>query len=164
MLEFVEHTLKPIYNKESKILILGTMPSPKSREYKFYYSHPQNRFWKVISCVLNQDEPKTNEEKETFLLKNGIAMWDVLKSCEINGADDSSIKSPVVNDISLVVESSNVRKIFTTGKKATDLYKRYCEKNVNMPSVYLPSTSAANCRNYNYDSLVKAYEVLVKYL
>ncbi|HEX3037571.1 MAG TPA: DNA-deoxyinosine glycosylase [Oscillospiraceae bacterium] len=164
MPEFVEHTLKPIYNKQSNILILGTMPSPKSREFGFYYSHPQNRFWRVISQLLEQSTPNTNEEKTTFLLKNHIALWDVLKSCEIEGADDSSIKSPVANDIASLLHETNIKAIFTTGTKATALYKRLCLPVTGIGSTYLPSTSPANCRHYSYEKLIENYLVILDYL
>lgn len=163
-MEYIKHTLDPIYDINSKILILGTIPSPKSREFEFYYSHPQNRFWKVISHVLNNMEPKTNIEKESFLIKNNIALWDVLKSCNITGADDSSIKNPVVNDICSILKKTRINKIFTTGSKSTFLYKKYCLGDTLMESLYLPSTSAANCRNYNYDKLVQEYMIILKYL
>ncbi|MDP4093761.1 MAG: DNA-deoxyinosine glycosylase, partial [Bacillota bacterium] len=102
MPEYVEHTIEPIYDKDSQVLILGTMPSPKSREAGFYYSHPQNRFWRVIAEVFNQEKPVTNGEKKEFLLRNHLAMWDVLKNCSIEGAADSSIKNPQVNDINFI--------------------------------------------------------------
>lgn len=164
MSEFVEHTLKPIYNNQSKILILGTMPSPKSREFGFYYSHPQNRFWRVISQLLEQSTPSTNEEKTTFLLKNHIALWDVLKSCEIEGADDSSIKNPVANDIASLLHETNIKAIFTTGTKATALYKKLCLPVTGVSSIYLPSTSPANCRHYSYENLLESYKIILPWL
>lgn len=164
MPEFVEHTLEPIYNKQSEILILGTMPSPKSREFGFYYSHPQNRFWRIISQLLEQSTPNTNDEKTSFLLTNHIALWDVLKSCEIEGADDSSIKNPIANDIASLLHETNIKAIFTTGTKATTLYKKLCLPITKIESIYLPSTSPANCRHYSYDSLLEHYRVILKYL
>jgi hypoxanthine-DNA glycosylase len=164
MSELVEHTLKPIYNKQSEILILGTMPSPKSREYGFYYSHPQNRFWRVISQLLKQSTPNTNEEKTSFLLTSYIALWDVLKSCEIKGADDSSIKNPIANDIASLLHETNIKAIFTTGTKATALYKKLCLPVTGIESIYLPSTSPANCRHYSYESLLEHYRIILKYL
>ena len=164
MPEFVEHTLEPVYNNQSKILILGTMPSPKSREFGFYYSHPQNRFWRVTSQLLEQNSPNTNEEKISFLLKNRIALWDVLKSCEIEGADDSSIKNPVANDIASLLQKTNIKTIFTTGTKATALYKKLCLPVTGIGSIYLPSTSPANCRHYSYEKLIESYQVILDYL
>lgn len=164
MSEYIEHTLEPVYNEESKILILGTIPSPKSREFGFYYSHPQNRFWRVIADLLGQTVPKTNEEKTSFLLKNHIALWDVLKSCNIEGADDSSIQNPVANDFLPLLRETGIQTIFTTGTKATALYKRLCAPVTGISSVSLPSTSPANCRHYSYESLLEHYRVILKYL
>lgn len=161
MPEFIEHTIEPVYNEESRILILGTMPSPKSREYGFYYSHPQNRFWHVVSNLLNQETPKTNEEKADFLLKNRIAMWDVLKSCDIVGADDSSIKNPVANDFSVILQKTKINRIYTTGTKATLLYKQLCLPITGIESVYLPSTSPANCRHFTFEKLVESYKIIL---
>lgn len=160
----VNHTFEPIYNKDSKILILGTMPSPKSRQNGFYYSHPQNRFWAVISEILNQPKPISVEDKKVFLYTNKIALWDVLKSCNIKGADDNSIKNPVINNLNEVLEYADIKAIFTTGKKSTSLYQKYCFKSTNIESIYLPSTSPANCRNYNYDKLIEEYKIIKKYL
>ncbi len=163
MIDYVEHTLKPIYDKDSKILILGTMPSPKSREHGFYYSHPQNRFWYVISDLYDQKLPVTNIEKTDFLLRNHIALWDVLKSCNINGADDGSIKDPVANNIGDILEKTNIQAVFTTGAKAAALYKHFCMKPTGIAAISLPSTSPANCRHYNYESLKAAYSVILEY-
>ncbi len=162
MMELIEHTIKPVYDENSKILILGTMPSPKSREYGFYYSHPQNRFWRVVSDLYGQSAPTTIEEKTAFLLQNRIALWDVLKSCRIEGADDGSIKDPVPNDIAALLAQTNIRAVFTTGTKAASLYKRFCQKSAG-PAIALPSTSPANCRHYNYERLKAAYRIILQY-
>ena len=159
----ITHTINPVFNKNSKILILGTMPSPKSREIGFYYSHPQNRFWKTIAEVLSATTPATIAEKESFLHTAGIALWDVLASCKISGADDSSIKDAVVNDFSNIFEIASIKAVFTTGKKATDLFKRHCEKKYGMSSIYLPSTSPANCK-MSQQELTSAYRVIADYV
>lgn len=160
----VVHELDPVYDSNSKILILGTMPSPKSREFGFYYSHPQNRLWKVLPALFDEKPPMSSEEKTDFLLRHGIAMWDVLRSCVIKGADDSSISEAEPNDIGLILRSAEIRRIFTTGKKATDLYRRLCQPFTGRPSLYLPSTSPANCRNQTLESLTEAYKVIAEYL
>jgi TDG/mug DNA glycosylase family protein len=162
-METVEHTLKPIYDQSSKILLLGTIPSPKSREFGFYYSHPQNRFWRVLSDLFHQQLPVTNDEKINFLLKNHIALWDVLKSCRIDGADDSSIKEPVPNDIHSLLKKTTIQAVFTTGAKATALYSRWCAKLTGIHAIQLPSTSPANCRHYDYEKLKEAYQVILHY-
>ena len=155
---------EPVYDQNSKILILGTMPSPKSIDYGFYYGHPQNRFWKILPFLLGVDYPNTIEEKKAFLLLHRIALWDVLASCEIKGADDSSIKNPKVNDISSLIGKSSIKHVFTTGNTATKLYDKYCYPTVNIPTIGLPSTSAANCRYYNLETLKENYETIKNYL
>lgn len=161
---FVEHTLAPVYDKNSKILILGTMPSPKSREYGFYYGHPQNRFWRVLSAVLSEPLPQSVEDKKRFLLKNHIALWDVLKSCTIEGADDTSIKSPEPNDIAKIVSETNITTIFTTGTKAYSLYNKLCKDKVGIYAIPLPSTSPANRRYYTDEDIFDHYSVLLAYI
>jgi len=160
----VYHELAPVYDRSSKILILGTMPSPKSREFGFYYSHPQNRMWRVVSEVLDASLPESRDEKERFLIDHNIAMWDVLKSCDIKGADDNTIVNPQPNDIARILAAADIRAIFTTGMKATGLYRKLCYPDTKRPSIYLPSTSPANCRNYTPESLVEAYRTILEYL
>ena len=108
----IKHPFPPVYDKNSKILILGSFPSVKSREQLFFYGHPQNRFWKVISRVFQKNEPKIIEEKKEFLLSNGIALWDVLESCEITGSADSSIKNAIANDLTEILKCADIQKIF----------------------------------------------------
>lgn len=157
------HQFQPVYTPQSKILMLGTMPSPKSREQGFYYGHPRNRFWRVVSDIRGEKEPQSIEEKKAFLIRNNIAIWDVLYSCDIAGADDNSIKNPIPNDISRILNKSDIRAVFATGKKAESLYKRYCLKDTGMDITGLPSTSPANCR-ITYEQLYQAYSIINKYL
>ncbi len=159
----VTHTLAPVYDQGSRVLILGTMPSPKSREYGFYYSHPQNRFWRVLSALFQEPLPQNNAEKEALVRSHHIALWDVLASCEIQGANDASIRRPVANDLRPVLEAAPIRAIFTTGQKATLLYHRLCLNQTGRESIYLPSPSAANCRNCSLDDLIQAYAILLEY-
>lgn len=163
MLSNISHIFDPIYNKHSKILILGTMPSPKSRENGFYYMHPQNRFWPVISLILSHPIPESIEDKKNFLLNNNIALWDVLKSCDISGASDSSIKNPVANDINIILSNADIKAIFTTGTKAYNLYNRLCYPNTKFKAIKLPSTSPANCR-MNIYQLTEQYKIIKNYL
>ena len=160
MAEFIEHTLAPVYDEESRILILGTMPSPRSRKDGFYYGHPRNRFWHVLAAVFEEPVPSDNAEKESFLLRHRLALWDVLRSCWIKGADDSSITDPIPNDISRILENSNIRAVFTTGQKAADLYKKYCFPQTGIAAVRLPSTSPANAR-LSCEDLVSAYRAII---
>jgi len=159
MRELIIHPYAPVYNKYSKVLILGTIASPGSRKAGFYYGHPQNMFWRVIAAVFNEETPRENTEKENLILRNQLALWDVLHSCEIEGASDSSIKNPVVNDFSMIFENAGIKAVFTTGTVATELYKKYCTEKF-MPSIYLPSTSPANRKYYNFEKLVEAYSAL----
>ncbi len=164
MNEIIFHTLPPIYYQNSQILILGTMPSPKSREIGFYYGHPQNRFWSILSVILNDKKPESNEERTQFLFSHHIALWDVLQSCRINGADDSSIRDPVVNPIENLLTQTNVKKVFTTGQKAFKLYNRYCLQLTGMEAIALPSSSPANCRQYTFEKLCECYRQILVYL
>jgi hypoxanthine-DNA glycosylase len=140
------------------------MASPKSREFGFYYGHPQNNFWRVIAAVFGCYIQNTVDAKKDFLLRNNIALWDVLQSCQISGADDSSIKMPVVNDFTEILSKSNIKSIFTTGMTATKLYKKYSYEKTMISSVYLPSTSPANRKNFDFDKLVREYKILVDYM
>jgi len=138
------HPVKPIYDEKSEILILGTFPSVKSREDCFFYAHPQNRFWKVMARICSEDTPKTVEEKTLMIKKNHFALWDVIKSCEITGSSDSSIRNVVPNDLSEIFKTAAIRKVFVNGKKAESLYKKYLEKQTGIKAIVLPSTSPAN--------------------
>ena len=138
------HPFPPLYNKNSKILILGSFPSVKSREQMFFYGHPQNRFWKVIAQLTGEEVPKTIEEKKTLLLRNGIAIWDVIHSCKIIGSSDSSIQDVVVNDFSNILKNANIEKIYANGGKAYELYQKYAFEKTGREIIKLPSTSPAN--------------------
>ncbi len=159
----LEHPFKPIFDKDSRILILGTMPSVKSRELNFYYSHPQNRFWRCLAAVLQQDVPQRWEEKIEFLLSNKIALWDVLRRCEISGSDDNSIKDAVVNDIGTILCRSRIEAIFANGLAAYRLYMRKCLPSTNREIIRLPSTSPANAR-YTFERLCAEWGVINWYL
>lgn len=160
----IVHPFAPIYDSRSKILILGTIPSPKSREAYFYYGHPQNNFWRVLAAVLNTSVPCSIQEKKALLLDNKIALWDVLHSCDISGADDGSIKNPVPNDFSEVLRGSQISAVFANGTKAAKLYMDSCYKKTGLRAVCLPSTSPANRRYYNFDKLVSEYMVIKEFL
>jgi len=157
------HTIPPVYNSASRVLMLGSIPSPKSRETGFFYGHPQNRFWKVMAGVLKQKCPEGNEEKKAFLLNNQIAVWDVLYSCEIEGAKDTSIMNPTPNNLKRVLAAADIKGIFATGGKAYELYCRFCEPVTGIKAVKLPSTSPANAA-FSLEKLIKAYSVILEYL
>ena len=153
---YVEHTFEPVYDKNSKILILGTFPSVKSRENQFFYGHPQNRFWKVIAHVTGEEVPKTIEEKKTLLLRNRIAIWDVIHSCKIIGSSDSSIQDVVVNDFSNILKNANIEKIYANGGKAYELYRKYAFEKTGREIIKLPSTSPANA-GWSLERLCEAW-------
>ena len=142
----VIHEIKPVYNKNSRVLLLGTMPSPKSRETGFFYGHPQNRFWKVLALLFDEPTPETIEEKRDLCLRHHIALWDVVSSCDIEGASDASIKNAKPNDLAQILNAAPIQAVFTTGTKAGQLYKKLCESATSIPCTVLPSTSPANSR------------------
>ena len=163
MMEYNEytHNFEPVYNKDSHILILGTFPSVKSRENNFYYGHPQNRFWKVIADITHSNIPKSIEEKKKLLLENGIAIWDVIHSCNIIGSSDSSIKDVVPNNIELIMDECEIKKIFANGATAGKLYNKYKRKTIGMDIVILPSTSPANA-SYNLQRLCDSWRIVTE--
>ena len=155
----IEHPFPPLYNKDSRILILGSFPSVKSREQMFFYGHPQNRFWKVVSTVFRCDEPKTIEEKKRFLFEKGIALWDVIASCEITGSSDSSIKNVKVNDLSVILKEANIGQIFVNGRTAEKYFKKYTKALINRDAICLPSTSPANAA-WSVNRLIEEWKIL----
>ncbi len=159
----ITHAFEPVFDSESRVLILGTMPSPKSRELGFYYSHPRNRFWPVLAEIFGEEIPKTPEEKADFCLRHKIALWDVLKECDIEGASDSSIKNAVPNDMSKIFEKADIKAVFTTGTTAAKLYKKFIEPEIGISAIALPSTSPANAK-MSFDALLKEYKIILKYL
>ena len=142
--EHIVHSFEPVYDKDSEILILGTLPSVKSRENNFYYGHKQNRFWKVLATLLKEPVPETIEEKKAMLLAHRVALWDVIQSCDIKGSSDSSIKNVQPTDIGMILEKTNVTQIYANGNKAGQLYKRYPFPVTGIEATVLPSTSPAN--------------------
>lgn len=159
--EFQVHTFSPVYNRDSHILILGTFPSVKSRESSFYYGHPQNRFWRVLADLFNCETPKTVKDKTDFLLSHNIAVWDVIKSCEITGSSDSTIKRVTPNDISLILNNSSIKAIYANGKTAEKLYNKYLRKTTKREIIALPSTSPANAA-FTIDKLIKAWQIIIE--
>lgn len=157
------HPFPPLYDKNSKILILGSFPSVKSREQNFFYGHPQNRFWKVVSAVMDTDTPVTIEEKSNFLHENHIALWDVIASCDITGSSDSSIKNVVANDLTDILKNADIRQIFVNGKTAEKYYNKYIRNTIGREAVCLPSTSPANA-GWRVEKLVDAWSVIKEYL
>ena len=142
--QYVEHEFAPVYNEESQVLVLGSLPSVKSREQGFYYGHPRNRFWKVVAAVLGVPEPLTIEEKKRMLLAGHVAVYDVIRACEIIGSSDSSISNVTPTDLSKVLSTAPIRQIYANGATAAKLYHKYQEKITGRDIITLPSTSPAN--------------------
>ena len=154
--QHIEHEIEPVFDAHSRILLLGTMPSPKSREQGFYYGHPQNRFWKVIAAVLETPVPTTIAEKKLLMLDHHIALWDVLASCKIEGASDASIRDPIPNDLARITTIAPIERLFCTGAKATQLYRKLIEPTLGIPCTQLPSTSPANAA-MSLERLIESY-------
>ena len=159
--QLVRHEFEPVYDKNSEILILGSFPSVKSREQGFYYGHPQNRFWKVLAAIVQEKIPDSIEEKKEMLLRNHIAVYDVIWQFKITGSSDSSIKDVVPADITTIVELSKIRKIYANGKLAEKLFSKYQEKKVGIKAIGLPSTSPANAA-YSLERLVEILSEQIK--
>jgi len=154
--ETVVHPLAPIIQDDARVLILGSLPSPKSRDAAMYYGNPQNRFWRVMAALWEEDVPLQNGERIAFCHRHRIALWDVIHSCQIKGASDASITDVVPNDVASLLEQAPIHAIFATGSTAARLYHRFCEASCGMPAQALPSTSPANAR-YRLEDLVLAY-------
>ena len=157
--ESLRHPFPAIYAPDSRILILGSFPSVKSREQKFFYGHPQNRFWRIMAALLGTDIPQTTEEKRAFLLAHRIALWDVIASCDIAGSSDVSIRNAVPNDLSPILETASVRQIFTNGGTAHRLYRKYIYPLTGREDVVLPSSSPANAAR-SLDALIDAWQIV----
>ena len=155
------HPIDPIFDKNSKILILGSFPSVKSREAAFFYGHPQNRFWKVVSAVVGEEMPKSIPEKREFLLRNGIAVWDVIASCEIEGSADSTIKDVKANDISRILDHADIKTIFVNGKTAKKYYDLYIQPVIGREAFCLPSTSPANA-TFSIAKLTESWRAILE--
>ena len=140
----IQHPIKPVYDENSRVLILGSFPSVRSREEGFFYGHPQNRFWKVIAAVYGEAAPCTVPEKKAFLLCSHIALWDVIGSCDICGSADSSIRNVSANDLGIILDHADIRQIYVNGQAAFRYYRKYCEAETGRQAVCLPSTSPAN--------------------
>lgn len=154
----IVHPIPPLYSPLSKVLILGSFPSVKSREEGFFYGHGMNRFWSVISRITERPLPGTIEEKRDLILSSGLALWDVIASCDIEGSSDSSIRNVTANDLSVILDSADIRAIFTNGRKSAELYRRYILPVTGREAVCLPSTSPANAA-WSLERLVDAWRI-----
>ena len=153
------HPIPPVFDETSRILILGSFPSVKSREACFFYSHPQNRFWSVTAAVFDAPVPRTIEEKKAFLQEHHIAVWDVIASCEIVGSADSTIRNVTANDLSVILDHAPIGRIFVNGKTAETYFRRYTEPVIGRKAICLPSTSPANAA-WSKEKLVSAWQII----
>ncbi len=157
--QHIIHPIRPVYNECSSVLILGSFPSQRSREQMFFYGHPQNRFWRVLASIYGSAVPQTVEEKRDFLLSHGVAVWDVIASCEIVGSADSTIRRVIPNDLGEILAAADIRTIYVNGKTAERYYNRYIRDAIGRDAVCLPSTSPANAA-WSFDRLVDAWRVI----
>ena len=157
----VTHNFPPLFAPDSRALILGSIPSPKSREQASFYGHPQNRFWPVLAVVYGVPAPQTIEDKRSLALRHRIAMWDTLAACDIRGASDTSIRNPVANDLPWLIAQTRVRAVFCTGATSYKYYKKLCQPQTGIEAVCLPSTSPANAA-WSKERLIQAYSVIAQ--
>lgn len=155
----VQHEIPPVFDENSRVLVLGSFPSVQSRKAAFFYGHPQNRFWRVLPALYGAEPLKTIPEKRAFCARHGIALWDVIASCEIVGSSDSSIQNAVANDLTVILSAAPIECIFTNGKTAGKLYDRYILPQIGKPAVCLPSTSPANAA-WTLEKLVAAWQII----
>jgi len=156
----IRHPIAPVFDRNSRILILGSFPSVKSRDAQFFYGHPQNRFWKVIAAITGSPVPQTISEKQALLLENRIALWDVIASCDITGSTDSSIKNVVPNDLKPILEQADIAAIFVNGKTAEKYYNKYIRDTIGREAICLPSTSPANA-GWSLERLCQAWSAIL---
>lgn len=155
----VRHPFPPLYDEKSRVLILGSFPSVKSREQQFFYGHPQNRFWRVTAGVFDAAVPETIDEKKAFLYSNGIALWDVIAECDIEGSADSTIKNVRANNLDMIFDEADIKQVFVNGKTAEKYYIKYALPQTGRPAVCLPSTSPANAA-WSYDRLLEVWRII----
>lgn len=158
--EVIIHTIPPVYDENSRILILGSFPSVRSREAEFFYAHPQNRFYRVLAALFEEEVPKSTEQRRAFLIRRRIAVWDVIRSCEIVGSSDASIRCLEANDIRPILEKANIERIFVNGKTAEKLYNKHIEPAIGIGAAALPSTSPANAA-WSMERLIEAWRIIL---
>ena len=153
------HPIPPVFDGNSRVLILGSFPSVKSREAQFFYGHPQNRFWRVLSALFGEEAGETTAQKTAFLLRHHLALWDVIAACEIEGSADSTIKNAVPTDLSVILRKGQIARVFTNGKTADRLYRQYQLPQTGIAAVCLPSTSPANAQ-WSFARLCEAWQAI----
>lgn len=154
------HNIPPIYDNGSRILILGSFPSVKSREGRFFYDHPQNRFWRILAILYGREPFESRKEKADFLHEHHIALWDVIESCDITRSSDASVKNVKPNDIQKILDVG-IMRIFCNGAKAYSLYYKYIYPKTQTEAVRLPSTSPANA-SYSLEKLISEWKIITR--
>ena len=161
------HPFKPIFNKNSKILILGSFPSVISRKFGFYYTNPQNRFWRVLAGILNIAVPESIDEKIKFLLSHHIAIYDAAISCEIEGSSDAKMSKIVPANLKPIFEEAKIRQVYANGGKAYEICKKYLEDEIIKATknevIKLPLTSPANAK-FSLEKLAKEWSMIIREL
>ena len=157
----IDHPFGPLFSENSRVLILGSFPSVKSREQQFFYGHPQNRFWKVIAALYHQEVPSTIDQKKKLILENHLALWDSIASCVVTGSSDASIREVRANNLSVILDHSPIRKIFCNGKTSWQMYEKWIRPVTGREAVCLPSTSPANAQ-WSLDRLIDAWSVILQ--
>ncbi len=160
-MNYLQHPFGPLFNESSRVLILGSFPSVKSREQNFFYGHPQNRFWKTVAAIFGEPVPQNIEEKKQLILTNRLALWDSIASCEITGSSDASIRNARANDIGIILENCNISRIYCNGRKSHELYCKYIQPETGRAAICLPSTSPANAQ-WTLDKLIEAWSVIAE--
>ena len=160
-MSYLQHPFGPLFSENSRVLILGSFPSVRSREQNFFYGHPQNRFWRVVAAVFDQPVPQSIEEKKKLILSSGLALWDSIAGCEITGSSDASIRNARANDIGIILDNCSIERIYCNGRKSHELYRRYIEPASGREAVCLPSTSPANAQ-WTLEKLIEAWSVIAE--
>ena len=157
----IVHPFGPLYDRDSRVLILGSLPSVKSREQNFFYGHPQNRFWPLLAALFGEKPPVSVEEKRALALRHRVALWDTIQSCDILGSSDSSIRNVVPTDLRPILAGSGVTRIFCNGRTSGLYYRKYQEQPLGIPAAVLPSTSPANAA-WTMERLTEAWRVILE--
>ena len=157
----IVHPFGPLYDADATILILGSIPSVKSREQQFFYGHPQNRFWPILAALFGEEAPRSVEEKRALALRHHVALWDTIYSCDIVGSSDSSIRNVVPTDLRPILSGSKVRRIFCNGRTSVLYFQKYQAKTLGREALVLPSTSPANAA-WTMEKLLEAWRVILE--
>ncbi len=155
------HGIDPVCAPDAKILILGSFPSVASREAGFYYAHKQNRFFKVLPALFGEERPADTNGKKEFLIRHGIALWDVIQSCDVEKSSDSSIRNVTPNGIAALIAGTDIKTVYLNGNTAAKLYEKYVLPSVSLPYLRLPSTSPANAA-FSVERLVNEWSVILR--